>query len=254
MAKVFSVANQKGGVGKTTTAICLAQELKDRGYKVLAIDSDHQCNLSDFYGASHGDGDATLVDIFCGDEPASECVQKTDRGHVIPADSLLFDAENMIKNDEMRFLHLRESLASVMKKYDYIIIDTPPTVGVCLKNVLACTDYVIVPVDESGWALKGLMSFSEALRLARLNNKKLKVAGVLTVKAKERTKKSARMGELATGLSKSLKTKCFETKIRETVACAEALSEYSVPLSEYAPKSNTYLDYKAFTDELLGVI
>ena len=192
-----------------------------------------------------------ILDIFCGDEPAVNCVQHTDKGDIIPSDKLLSDAETMIKVDERRFTHLKRSLRSLDDKYDFIIVDTPPSIGVALKNVLAAVDYVIIPVEESGWSLDGLMDFANALDLARDNNEKLQVAGILIVKAKERTRKSKRMGELAAKVAEKLGTKCFRTKIRESVSCTEALTEYYVPLNDYAPNSTTNNDYKNFVNELM---
>ena len=255
MIKIIRIAlsNQKGGVGKTTTSLCLAQELKSRGFEVLLIDTDAQCNSTKFYEA-RTQGQATVLDIFCGDEPAANCVQHTSKGDIIASDKLLADAENMVKVDERRFTHLKRSLKSIDGQYDYVIIDTPPSIGVALKNVLAAADYVIIPVEESGWSLDGLMDFAEALELARDNNENLKVMGILTVKAKERTRKSKRMGELAASLAEKLSSKCFRTKIRESVSCTEALTEYYVPLSEYAPDSAKAQDYKNFVDEILEEI
>ena len=249
----IAISNQKGGVGKTTTSLCVAQELKSRGFQVLLIDTDAQCNSTKFYEA-RTEQEATVLDIFCGDEPALNCVQHTAKGDIIASDKLLSDAETMVKVDERRFTHLKRSLKSLEDKYDYVIVDTPPAIGVALKNVLAAVDYVIIPVEESGWSLDGLMDFAQALELARDNNEKLQVAGILIVKAKERTRKSKRIGELATKVAEKLGSKCFNTKIRESVSCTEALTEYYVPLNEYAPDSTTSKDYKNFVDELLEEI
>ena len=249
----IAVANQKGGVGKTTTSLCIAQILRSRGFRVLLVDTDAQCNSTKFYEAPT-QGKATVLDILCGDEPALNCVQHTSKGDIIASDKLLSEAENMVKVDERRFTHLKRSLKSVEDNYDYIIIDTPPAIGVALKNVLATVDYVVIPVEESGWSLDGLMDFAQALDLARDNNEKLKVAGILVVKAKERTRKSKRIGELAVKVAEKLGSKCFKTKILESVSCTEALTEYYVPLNEYAPDSTTSQDYTNFVNELLEEI
>ena len=246
----LAVANQEGGVGKTTTSLCVAQELLNRGKRVFLIDMDAQSNSTKFYEAQTEET-GTMLDILCGDLPAIECVQHTEKGDIIPSDRQLSDAETMVKVDERRFSHLKRSLKSVEDLYDFIIIDTPPAIGVVLKNVLATVNYVIIPVEESGWSLDGLMDFANALELARDNNENLKLAGILTVKAKERTRKSKRMGDLAATIANKLGTQCFRTKIRESVSCSEALTEYYVPLSEYAPKGTTTEDYKNFVDELL---
>jgi len=132
-------------------------------------------------------------------------------------------------------------------------MDTLPAISVALKNVLGVAQFVIILVEESGCALDGLMDFANALELAKDNNDELTVAGILIVRAKDRTRKSKRMRELADTIAEKLGTKQFQTRIRESVVCAEALTEYYVPLSEYAQNSTTNKDYKAFVDELIEV-
>ena len=253
MAVKIAIANQKGGVGKTTTAICVAQELRRREYRVLFIDSDAQCNSSAFYEAKIDD-QATLIDIFCDDTPAMECIQHTEKGDIIASDPQLKDAETIVKVDERRFTHLKRACKAIEDEYDYIIIDTPPVIGVALKNTLAYVDYVVIPVEESGWSMAGIMDFADAIEMARDNNEKLRVAGILIVKTKQNTKKAGRMKTLADSLSEALGAKTFETKIRESSACAEALTEFCVPLREYAPHTTTTRDYDELVDELLEVI
>jgi len=250
MAVKIAVANQKGGVGKTTTAICVAEELIRRGKRVLFIDTDSQCNSTSFFGAKTEDT-STMLDILCGDMDAKECIQHTENGNIIPSDKELRDAENMVKNDERRFSHLKRSCRSIENDYDYIIIDTPPVIGVTLKNVLGYANKIIIPVEESGWSLQGIMDFSDAIDLARDNNESLEVSGILIVKSKKNTNKSKRIGELADKLAEKLSCGVFPVKIRESVKCAEALTEYYVPLHEYDKSCTTQLDYEQFVDILL---
>ncbi len=249
MAVKIVFANHKGGVGKSTTSICVAQELIRREYKVLFIDGDRQGNASKFYRASFED-QATLIDILVDEVPAEECIQHTERGDIIAYDAQLAKAETIVSSDELRFLHLKRACKSLDEMYDYIIIDTPPAIDVTVKNCLAYVDYVVIPTDESGWAIEGIMDFSKAVNMAQdTTNPNLKIAGVLICKGKT-FKKSQRALENCSKICEALHTKTFDTVIRESAACQEALTEFGVPLREYAPHGNTTLDYDHFVDEL----
>lgn len=251
MAKIIAVANQKGGCGKTTTTICFAQELRGRKKKVLVIDTDPQCNTTDFYQAEVEDQN-TVADILYGDAPAAECIQHKEYGDIIPSDKELSNAESMTRPDEMRFLHLKKSLKAVRDNYDYIIIDTPPAIGVLLKNVLATADEILIPIEESGWSVKGLMDLNDAITMAEnTTNENLTIAGLLVIKAKKNTRRSRRIEETSEMLAEKMNTRLFHTKIRESVRTSEALTEYGIPLWEYAPGSTTQIDYEDFVDEFL---
>lgn len=252
MAKITAISNQKGGVGKSTTAICLTQELQRKGYRTLIIDTDAQCNSTDFYGAKT-DGMATMMDILCGDEPAESCIQHTEKGDIIPADPELKNADIKVADDMRRFSHLRKSLKGIQHLYDHIIIDTPPQISLVLRSVLVASDWIIIPAEESGWSISGLMDFSDVVSEVReTQNANLTVAGILIVKSHERTRASGRIQTMASELAKVMNTEVFHTRIREAVACREALTEYMVPLYEYAPKSTTQQDYEKFTQEFLA--
>lgn len=252
--KVITIANQKGGVGKTTTAICIAQELIRRNYKVLFIDADAQANATIFYEGTMEDN-YTLADIMYGDELALTCIQSTSKGDIICSDTQLKDAENKVKLDEYRFLHLKRALKGIEEKYDFIIIDTPPAIGVLLKNVLAASDFVIIPIQESGWSLTGIMDFRDAINMAKdTNNPSLSILGILPVMVHKNTLKSKNIHQLASSLADKLNTKVFSADIRETTKCAEALTMYFVPLHLFAPSANTTLDYANLVDEILADI
>ena len=115
MSKVICLANQKGGCGKTTTAICLAQSLIRRGFKVLFVDTDSQCNSTRFYDAK-SENMATVMDILCSDEDSLGCIQATNYGDIIPSDPMLKDVDIKVKDDSRRFLHLRNSIESAKEK------------------------------------------------------------------------------------------------------------------------------------------
>lgn len=251
MAKIIAIANQKGGCGKTTTTICFAQELRGRKKKVLVVDTDPQCNTTDFYKAQIEDHN-TVADILYGDVPAADCIQHQEYGDIVPSDKELSNAESMTRPDEMRFLHLKKALKGVKDQYDYIIIDTPPAIGVLLKNVLATADEILIPIEESGWSVKGLMDLNDAITMAEnTTNENLQIAGLLVIKAKKNTRRSRRIEETSEMLASKMGTRLFHTKIRESVRTSEALTEYGIPLWEYAADCTTQVDYEDFVDEFL---
>jgi len=256
MAVVLAVSNQKGGVGKTTTAIILAQELKRRGQRVLMIDTDPQCNSTDFYGAET-DGAATMMDIMCSmDTKAEECIQHREYGDIIPCERGLKDAENLVRVDDYRSLHLKRAAKGIADLYDYVVIDTPPSEGVMLRNVLAYSNYVTIPVQESGWALKGLMDYyGDTIQQAQdVTNPALKIAGILVVMSKPATNESRRIRSMAASLAEKMGTTVFSSVIRASVKVPEALTDYGVPLYQYAPQCTSQQDYEAFVDELLAKV
>ena len=253
MAVKIAISNAKGGVGKTTTAITLAQNLKRRKKKVLIIDADPQCNTTRFYSAATEDT-ATMEDILCSNDTlAEECIQHLEYGDIIPCENELHDAENMIHADDYRSLHLKRAGKNLDSMYDYIIIDTPPAAGVIVRNVLAFTDYVIIPVQESGWSLDGLMTYYESTIQQSLDvtNPNLKIAGILIVMSKPRTNESKRIRGMAESLAEKIGTKVFDTSIRTSVKVTESLTDFCVPLHDFAPGCTADEDYEAFTIEVL---
>ncbi len=282
MAIKILITNQKGGVGKTTTSIMLAQELSRHGKKTLIVDLDAQMNTTMFYrygelqgepadeleGGSDGltdikdmgdlfdvSGIYTSLDIFCDDVPASKCVQHLRYGDIIFGDRDLCDAETSIKNDYHRFTHLRNSLSSVDDAYDFIIIDTPPARSVILRNGLAAADEIIIPAVEDGWSLDGLMDLNEDIIGARdTYNHELSIMGILIIRSRPNTNKSKIIAESARKMAKDLGTIVFDSTIRESVKVAEAMSVFCAPLWMYAPNSGPQIDYEFLTDEILDIL
>lgn len=257
MAIKIAVSNAKGGVGKTTTAIMLAQELQRMENKVLVIDGDPQCNTTTFYGAEVAPGTASLADILCSlDTMAEEAIQHCENGDIIPCEQDLKDAENTVHADMYRFLHLQKAGKSINQMYDYIIVDTPPNEGVILRNVLNYVDYVVIPAQISGWSIDGLVAFykNTIYQAQDLSNPNLKIAGILLTRYNRRTKEAKRIKEVAENIANKIGTKVFNTTIRDSVKAVEALTDYCVPLYEYENKSSVQMDYEEFVKELLATI
>ena len=253
MCKIISVVNNKGGCGKTTTTICLANQLQIYEFDVLVVDTDSQCNTTTFYGAKTYDT-YTMMDIMCADVNANLCIQRTSVGDIIPSDKCLKNVDIKILDDSNRLLHLKRSMANI-NKYDYVIIDTPPQLSIMTLNALASSDFILLPTDESGWSINGIFEILNVVKsISNTVNPSIKLAGLLITKAHPYTRVSKEISNAINKLFAPQGLKAFNTKIRESVACREAISLKAVPLAKFAPNSNTCVDYKKFTDELLEVI
>ena len=252
MAKKIVISNQKGGVGKTTTAIMLAQELQGLSKKVLMIDMDGQQNATNFYQAQTGDGEATLGDIMYCDTPAIECIHHEEHGDIIPSDPNLKEAETQIKTDIKRFKHLKKACESIEDMYDYIIMDTPPAIGVLVLNAFMYADEVIIPISEDGWSINGVMDVIRNINDVREDgNPDLNISGFLIVNSTPHTRKSKRIEDLASELAEKVGTRLYKTKIRHSVRITEALTELYVPLYVHDSSCTSQLDYEDFVKEFL---
>jgi chromosome partitioning protein len=246
---VIAIANQKGGVAKTTTATSLAGGLAARGRRVLLIDMDPQCNSSDTYRASI-ESTATLYDVLCEGVDAADAVQHTGHGDIIPGDPLLGGAEGKL-NKTGKEHTLRKAGAGVRGMYDHIILDTPPALGVLLINALTFADSVVVPVTTDRYGLQGLSQLDETIRAAvEYTNPSLAVAGLLMVRHNARTNLAREIAGMLPSIAEGMGTILFDTAIRESVAAREAQASRA-SLLEYAPDCTTALDYMAFADEII---
>lgn len=248
---IIAITNQKGGVGKTTTAVHLAAGLKQKGYKVLLIDTDAQCNATDTYRA-HVDGYCTLYDLLCAGEDAKSCIQHSLSGDIIASDPLIAEAERKIPDDSSRFFLLKEKLEPILDNYDFVVIDTPPALGVILQNVLTVSDEIIIPLSCDRYALQGLDQLISTINSAKKYvNPRLNIKGLLLIKYAKNQKLSKEISDKLVPLSEELGTVVFDTKIRETAACRMAQS-HRMTLFEYEKGSNTSIDYMKLIDEYLG--
>ncbi len=250
MATTFVVANQKGGIGKTTTATTLAGILGKRA-KTLLIDADPQGNSTSTYQAQVEDV-ATLYDVIVDSDrlPLAEAIQHMPNGDIVASDPLLAKAEKILDGDIEGLYRLKDAIDD-FDGYEYIVIDTAPSLNVILYNCLIAADHVIIPVTADAYSLQGLNQLCETIRaVQRRQNPKLEIAGLLLVKFSGRSNLEKKTREELREAADKIGTRLFDTSIRECVKTKEAQEQKRL-LIDYAPKCNTMIDYLAFVDELL---
>ena len=249
--KIIAIANQKGGVGKTTTASNFASILDNRGYRTLLIDADQQGNTSDTYHAEI-EGHATLYDVILAEDriPASEAIQKTDQGEIIASDPLLRRTDEILNNDIEGVYRLQDALNG-LTGYDYVIIDTGPALNKMLHSCLIASDEIIIPITADRYGVQGLANlYSTIAAVKKRQNPKLKIAGLLLVKYKERTLLNRETSDSLKKMAQDMGTKLFKTGIRESIKAREAQAVRKT-LIQYAPACTTELDYEEFVNEFL---
>lgn len=248
MTKTIAVINQKGGVGKSTTAATVAAGLSIRGYKTLAIDLDAQANLTYTAGAKT-DG-ATALGVLTGDVKTEDAIQHTTSGDIIAANKALAGADAFI-SDTGKEYRLKEALESVKAGYDYIIIDTPPALGILTINALTACDSVIIPAQADIYSLQGIEQLAETMKpVKKYCNPSLAIEGILLTRYSPRSILSREVAELAEQLAAKLGTKLFNATIREAIAVKEAQISQQT-LYAYAPKAKVTEDYTSLIEELI---
>ena len=246
--KIITVTNQKGGVGKTTTASSLFAGLSMMGKKVLAIDLDPQCNLSYCYKADTSK--PSIKEVFKGEIKLSEAIQPTSTGDFIQSDKSLNNIMQELNAIDQVY-KLSKVLKEVSNKYDYVIIDTPPALSPLTINALVASTSVIIPVQADSFSMQGAEALAETIQGIRDVNKDLEISGVLLVRYKGRAGLAQHMNEQFIKFANMFDTKVFETKIRDAIAVQESqLARQNI--FEYNPKSNVALDYANFIKELIN--
>lgn len=249
MAKVIVVSNQKGGVGKTTTTNALAIGLKAKGFKVLAIDLDPQGNLSFSMGADT-EISATIYDVLKGELKIQYAIQRLPIVDIIPSNILLSGIELEFTGTLREFL-LRNALKPLLDLYDYILIDTPPALGILTINAFTASDYIVVPMLSDIFSLQGIAQLFETIdRVRSLCDSPIEVLGILLTRHNPRTRFSREITGTVNMISNDLQIPLFDTYIRESVALREAQS-LQKSIVDYAPQCNAVKDYQSLIDELL---
>ncbi len=250
MAKVISVSNQKGGVGKTTTTCAVAAGLKKKGYRVLAIDLDPQGNLGFSVGANT-ETSASIYDVLKGEVKTQFAIQKTPSMDLIISSILLSGIELEFTDTGREFL-LKEALRPMQAFYDYILLDTPPALGILTINAFTASDTIIVPMLSDIFSLQGIAQLDETVeRVRKYCNSDLSIAGILLTRFNPRARLSREVRGTAELIAEDLHLHVFDSYIRSSVTASEAQS-LQQSVFDYAPKSHIAQDYGRFIDELLA--
>lgn len=248
MKEIIAISNQKGGVGKSTTANALGAGLFHKGYRVLYVDMDAQGNLSYSMGARAGA--ISSLEVLTGTATAREAIIKTAQGDLIPASPALASADLIIK-DTGREYKLKEALEPILGDYDYIVLDTPPALGTLTINALTACNSVIVPTQADIFSLQGVGQLVQTVKtVQRYTNRDLTIKGLLVTRYNGRAVLTRDMTELLEDTANQLQTKLFNTRVRECIALKEAQASQQ-DIFTYSPKSNATQDYTAFIEEVL---
>ena len=246
--KTIIIANQKGGVAKTATAAAILAGFNQRGKKTIAIDLDPQCNLTESTAAAT-DG-KTIFGVLSGEITAAESIQTIDSIDIIASSEKLSAAESIFTETGKEYL-LRESIEPIKKRYDYAIIDTPPTLNILTVAALTAADIIIIPAFADVHSISGITKLSGTIKaVKKYFNPKIKIGGILLTRYKANTTLSKEITELFEETAQQLGTKVYNTKIRECIKVPESAARQEPLLSIY-PKSTAALDYNSFIDELL---
>lgn len=252
MTKIISIANQKGGVGKTTTAVNLAAALAEAGQSVLALDFDPQGNLSSGFGLDKSRVTNTIYEVIIGGININDAVVVTEVENleVIPSNMDLSGAEVELLELEDRERTLRKHLGELYQTYDYIIIDCPPSLSLLTINAFMASDSVIIPIQCEYYALEGLSQMIKTVNLIRARlNPSLEIEGIVFTMYDARNNLS---GEVIRGVRSAVTDNIFETIIPRNVRLAEAPS-YGMPITEYDTTSTGAQAYRMLAAEVITI-
>ena len=251
MSRIIAIANQKGGVGKTTTAINLSASLAEKGKKVLLIDTDPQGNATSGFGIDKNELDNTIYELILGECSVQDCIIK----EVIPGVSILPSNVNLaaaeielIGVDKKEYI-LKNEIDWVKDEYDFIIIDCPPSLSMLTVNAMTTADSVLVPIQCEYYALEGLSQLIHTVNLVKERlNPELDMEGVVFTMYDSRTNLSS---QVVDNVKEHLEQNVYKTVIPRNIRLAEAPS-YGMPIQKYDPKSAGAEAYMLLADEVIN--
>ncbi|MDL2235540.1 AAA family ATPase [Christensenellaceae bacterium OttesenSCG-928-L17] len=250
MAKIIAIANQKGGVGKTTTAVNLSASLAEKGKRILLVDLDPQGNTTSGLGVDKEAVSACSYDVLINHVPAADAILPTQMPHLylLPAQIALAGAEVELVGVMARERVLKRALEKVSDDFEYIFIDCPPSLGLLTLNALTAANTLLVPIQCEYYALEGLSQLMNTVKLVRQNlNPELDVEGVVLTMFDARTNLSAQVvGEV----KKFFRNKVYDTIIPRSIRLGEAPS-FGKPINLYDPRSSGALAYAQLADEMV---
>ena len=247
MGKIIAVVNQKGGVGKTTTAVNLTAALKDLGLKTLLCDFDPQANATSGLGVDKRKIKYSIYDVVINDVPAEAAIVKTPYGDVLPSHANLAGAGVELISTTHRERQLANALEKIRANYDLILIDCPPSLELLTLNGLCAADGILVPVQCEYYALEGLSDLMSTLRMVkRKMNPRLEIFGVALTMFDGRTNFST---QVAQEVRRHFPGKVFATVVPRNIRLAEAPS-HGIPVTAYDRSSRGSVAYKAMAEEI----
>lgn len=247
--ETYAIINQKGGVGKSTTALAVGAGLTLKGYSVLFVDLDAQGNLTFVMGADTNRYNA--LGVLQRPKTAKAEVQHTAQGDIIASSPALAGADTVITATGKEY-RLREALQSLSGSYDYCIIDTPPALGILTINALTACTGAIIPAQADMFSLQGIGQLNSTIEtVKKYCNPALSIMGIVLTRYSSRSIISREVAEMIERTADQLHTKLYNAKIRECTALKEAQATRQ-SIYSYSPKSNATADYTALVNEILG--